>query len=156
LAANQAAGRASSESLHRRALAVAYDGTRPPFGLTQLAPQAIAFGRALVTAYPTQLNWRDSLLVYRDLAGAADPALDLDIRRLQRATQTLAGERDYLDFAQTLDRAGFPGEANAAFDEGVSRGMLDTAKPAIAQAAAAINRRVAADRPALARLHAAG
>ena len=145
LAANQAAGRASSESLHRRALAVAFDGTRPPLGLTQLAPQAIGFARALVAAYPSQVNWRDALLVYRDLA-AADPALDLDIRRLQRATQSLAGERDYLDFAQTLDRAGFPGEANAAFDEGVSRGMLDTAKPAIAQAAAAINRRVAADR----------
>jgi hypothetical protein len=155
LAANQAAGRASSESLHRRALAVAFDGTRPPLGLTQLAPQAIGFARALVAAYPSQVNWRDALLVYRDLA-AADPALDLDIRRLQRATQSLAGERDYLDFAQALDRAGFPGEANAAFDEGVSRGMLDTAKPAIAQAAAAINRRVATDRPALARLHALG
>ena len=124
LAANQAAGRASSESLHRRALAVAFDGTRPPLGLTQLAPQAIGFARALVAAYPSQVNWRDALLVYRDLA-AADPALDLDIRRLQRATQSLAGERDYLDFAQALDRAGFPGEANAAFDEGVSRGMLD-------------------------------
>ena len=136
-------------------LAVAFDGTRPPLGLTQLAPQAIGFARALVAAYPSQVNWRDALLVYRDLA-AADPALDLDIRRLQRATQSLAGERDYLDFAQMLDRAGFPGEANAAFDEGVSRGMLDTAKPAIAQAAAAINRRVAADRPALARLHAQG
>jgi hypothetical protein len=155
LAANQAAGRVSSESLHRRAVAVAFDGTRPPLGLTQLAPQAIGFARALVAAYPSQVNWRDSLLVYRDLA-AADPALDLDIRRLQRATQSLAGERDYLDFAQVLDRAGFPGEANAAFDEGVSRGMLDSAKPAIAQAAAAINRRVAADRPALARLHVQG
>jgi len=156
LAANQAAGRASSESLHRRALAVAYDGTRPPFALTQLAPQAIAFGRALVAAYPSPINWRDALLVYRDLAAGGDPGLELDIRRLQRATGALAGERDYLDFAQALDRAGFPGEANAAFDEGVSRGMLDSAKPAIAQAAAAINRRVAADRPALARLHAQG
>jgi len=155
LAANQAAGRASTESLHRRALAVAYDGTRPPFGLTQLAPQAVAFGRALVAAYPTQLNWRDSLLVYRDLA-AGDPALELDIRRLMRATSSLAGERDYLEFAQALDRAGFPGEAKAAFDEGVSSGMLDAAKPAVAQAVAAINRRAAADRPALARLHAQG
>jgi hypothetical protein len=155
LAANQAAGRASSESLQRRALAVAYDGTRPPFGLAALAPQAIAFARALVAAYPSPVNWRDSLLIYRDLAGG-DPALDLDIRRLQRATQSLAGERDYLDYAQTLDRAGFPGEAKAAFDEGVARGMLDSAKPAVAQAAAAISRRAAADRPALARLHAQG
>lgn len=155
LAANQAAGRASSESLHRRALAVAYDGTRPPLGLTQLAPQAIGFARALVAAYPNPVNWRDALLVYRDLS-AGDPALQLDIRRLMRASQSLAGERDYLEFAQALDSAGFPGEAKAAFDEGVSRGMLDAAKPAVAQAIAAINRRAAADRPALARLHASG
>jgi len=155
LAANQAAGRASTESLHRRALSVAYDGTRPPLGLTQLAPQAVGFARALVTAYPTALNWRDALLVYRDLA-AGDAELEIDIRRLMRASQSLAGERDYLEFAQALDRAGFPGESKAAFDEGVSRGMLDAAKPAVAQAIAAINRRAAADRPALARLHASG
>ncbi|HEV2816571.1 MAG TPA: hypothetical protein VGW40_05050 [Allosphingosinicella sp.] len=155
LAANQAAGRASSESLHRRALAVAYDGTRPPLGLTQLAPQAIGFARALVAAYPSAVNWRDALLVYRDLS-AGDAALELDLRRLQRATGSLAGERDYLDFAQALDRAGFPGEAKAAFDEGVSRGMLDAAKPAVAQAGTALGRRAAADRPALARLHAQG
>lgn len=155
LAANQAAGRVSPESLHRRAVAVAYDGTRPPFSLPTLAPQAIAFARALVAAYPNAINWRDALLVYRDLS-AGDPALELDIRRLQRATGSLAGERDYLDFAQALDRAGFPAEAKAAFDEGVSRAMLDAAKPAVAQAAAALNRRAAADRPALARLRAQG
>lgn len=155
LAADRAAGRASSESLHRRALAVAYDGIRPPLGVTALAPQAIAFARALVAAYPSPVNWRDSLLVYRELA-AGDPTLELDVRRLMRAAQSLAGERDYLEFAQAVDRAGFPGEAKAALDEGVSRGMLDAAKPVVAQAAAAINRRATADRPALARLHAQG
>ena len=40
---------------------------------------------------PSQVNWRDALLVYRDLA-AADPALDLDIRRLH-ARHPVAGRR---------------------------------------------------------------
>lgn len=155
LAANQAAARASSESLHRRALAVAYDGTRPPFALAALAPQAIGFARALVTAYPNPINWRDALLVYRELA-AGDPALALDIRRLQRATGSLTGERDYLDYALALNNAGFPGEARAALDEGVSHGMLDAAKPIVAEASRTVSGRVAADRPALARLRAQG
>jgi tetratricopeptide (TPR) repeat protein len=155
IAAGQASGRVAPESLHRRALAVAYDSTRPPIGLAQLAPQAILLGRALVAAYPSPINWRDALLAYRELA-PADPALGLDIRRLTRAAQGLAGERDYLDFAQTLDSAGFPAEAKAALDEGVSRGILDAAKPLVAQTIAAIGRRAAADRLALPRLHAQG
>src|SRR3954471_18179767 len=92
IAAGQASGRIAPESLHRRALAVAYDSARPPIGLSQLAPQAILLGRALVAAYPSPINWRDALLAYRELA-PADPALILDIRRLTRAAQGLAGER---------------------------------------------------------------
>jgi len=155
LAANQAAGRASSEALHRRAFAVAYDGTRPPLALAAVAPQTIAFARALVAAYPSPLNWRDALLAYRDLA-PADPALALDIGRLRRASQSLAGERDYLEFAQALNAAGLPGEAKSVLDEGVSRGMLDATKAAVAQAITATGRRATADRAALPRLRASG
>ena len=52
---------------------------------------------ALVGAYPTPVNWRDALLSYRELA-PADAALELDVRRLMRASQALAGERDYLEY----------------------------------------------------------
>jgi hypothetical protein len=155
LAANQAAGRASPESLHRRAFAVAYDGTKPPLALAALAPQTIAFARALVAAYPSPLNWRDALLAYRELA-PGDPALALDIGRLLRASQALAGERDYLQFAQALSGGELPAEAKSVLDEGVSRGMLDAAKPEVAQAIAATGRRAVADRAALPRLRAAG
>jgi tetratricopeptide (TPR) repeat protein len=149
--ANRAAGRASSEALHRRALAVAYDGTRPPLSLAQLGPQAVVLARALVAAYPSQVNWRDALLAYRDLAAAADPELRLDIGRLMRASGALAGERDYLEAAQALTTAS-PGEAKAVLDDGVSRRMLDSAKPAVAQAIAAASRQAATARAALPRL----
>ena len=128
LAANEAMGRPSPESLHRRALTVAFDATQringaPPLA-PQVAPQAIAFGQKLVAAYPTAANWRDALLDYRELA-PADPALALDIRRLMRAADALGGERDYLEFANLLGTAGLPGEAKAVLDDGVTRGMLD-------------------------------
>lgn len=118
IALNQAAGRPSPESWHLRALSLAADG--------RMAPQAFALARGLVAAYPSPLNWRDALLTYRELS-PPDPALDLDVRRLLRASQALAGERDYLETAEALQTAGFSGEAKAVLDEGVARNMLDAA-----------------------------
>ena len=143
LAAAAASGQAAPESWHRRALALAVEG--------RLGPQSVAFARGLVTAYPSPVNWRDALLVYRDLH-SADPALDLDVQRLMRAAQGLAGERDYMSFAEALSQASLAGEAKAVLDEGLSRGMLETSKPAVGQLVTAINRRATAERGTLARL----
>ena len=152
LAANEAAGRPSPEGWHLRALALAYDGTRPPVANMTFAPAAIALARALVAAYPSPTNWRDALLVYRDLA--PDPALALDIGRLMRASQALSGERDYMEFADSLAQANLVGEAKAVIDEGVTRNMVETSRlpPRLAPRIAA--RAVAADRAALAGLRA--
>jgi len=120
LAANEAMGRPSSETLHRRALTVAFDATQRINGAAPLAPQVVpqvvAFGQKLVAAYPSAANWRDALLDYRELA-PADPALALDIRRLMRAADAIGGERDYLEFANLLGTAGLPGEAKALLDQ---------------------------------------
>jgi tetratricopeptide (TPR) repeat protein len=152
LAANEALGRSSPESLHRRALTVAFDATQRIHGAAplapQVAPQVVMFGQKLVAAYPSPANWRDALLDYRELA-PADPALALDIRRLMRAADAIGGERDYLEFANLLGTAGLPGEAKALLDDGVTRGVLDPAKPAIAAAIAAVARRAVTDRAAL-------
>ena len=76
----------------------------------RLAAPSALLGRELIANYPNASNWRDALLALRvgepaRPAGTvapppADPALDLDIRRLARAADALAGERDYLEFAQ--------------------------------------------------------
>jgi hypothetical protein len=146
-AANEAAARLSPEGWHLRALAIAYDGTRPPVANMSFAPAAIALGRTLVAAYPTPTNWREALLVYRELA--PDPALALDIGRLMRASQALSGERDYMEFADSLAEANLVGEAKAVIDEGVARNMVETSRvpPRLAPRIAA--RAVAADRAAL-------
>lgn len=141
--AGQASGQPVPESWRLRALALAVEA--------RLAPQSILLARELVAVSPTPLNWRDSLLVYRQ-SGAVDPALDLDILRLMRAASALAGERDYLDLAGKLAEAGFHGEAKAVLDEGVARSMLDAREAAVRQAIAASTRRVAAEQSGLARL----
>lgn len=138
----RASGQLVPESWYHRAVALAVEG--------RLGPQSVAGARELVAAYPTPVNWRDALLVYSQ-AAPGDPALDLDIRRLMRASEALSGERDYLQFAEALGRANLPGEIKAVVDEGVSRGMLDPAKAEVRELVTANNRRVTADRAGLAR-----
>jgi len=141
VAAADATGRPAPESWHLRGLALAFE--------SRSAPSAFALGRALVTNYPSAVNWRDALLAYRELS-PPDPALALDIQRLMRASQSLGGERDYIEYAEAARTAGLIGEAKAVIDDGVSRNMLETARVPPALAAATAARAVAADRGRLA------
>ena len=138
----QASGQAAPESWHQRGLALAFDG--------RMAPQAIALARGLVAAYPTPSNWRDALYVYRQLA-AGDPALELDIRRLARASGGVAGERDILETARAFDGAGQAGEAKAVLDDAVARTMLDANEAQVRQLIASTNRGATQARAGLAR-----
>lgn len=138
----RAAAQPVPQSWYLRALALAFDG--------RLAPQAAAIGRELVTAYPAPGNWRDALFAYRQLGAAADPALDLDIRRLTLATGCLAGEREYVEYATALNRAGAPGAAKAAIDEGVARGMLTATDPEVRPLLTAANSAITRARAGLA------
>jgi tetratricopeptide (TPR) repeat protein len=119
VAAAQASGRPAPESWHLRGLALAFDA--------RMAAQAGVLARSLVANYPSPVNWRDALLAYRELA-PADPTLGIDVQRLMRASQALSGERDYNEYAEAAVRAQQIGEAKAVLDEGVSRGMIETAR----------------------------
>lgn len=152
LAAQRALGQPAPESWYQRALTIAVDG--------RLVAQSATLGRELVVNYPSAANWRDAVLALRAgepprPAGGvapppADPALDLDIRRMARAAEGLAGERDYLEFAQALTRANLAGEAKAVLDEGVSRGALDANEPIVRQQLTAVSARAAQERAGLA------
>ena len=139
----QAAGQPVPESWYLRSIALASD--------YNMAPQGVALARGLVTAYPSPVNWRDALHVYRQ-ASQPDPALDLDIRRLLRATQGLTGERDYIEFAEALVRAQHAGEEKAVLEEGIARGMLSATEPIVRQMTTANARRATAERAGLARV----
>lgn len=115
----QAANRPVPEAWYLRGLKHSFDA--------KLVPQSLDFSRGLVAAYPTPQNWRDVLLVRRDL-GQLDPAATIDLLRLLRGTKALAGERDYYALAEALTGAGFGAEAKAVLDEGIAAKMVDASE----------------------------
>jgi tetratricopeptide (TPR) repeat protein len=140
IAIRKAAGVQVPENWYKRVLALAYQG--------KLAPQSIKASRDLLTAYPSPTNWRDSLLIYLEVA-QPDRTTTLDTRRLLRAAKALAGERDYAELANTLDRSGYPGEVKAVLDEGVAAKMFEPTKAPFAQLRTAANSKIAEDKSTL-------
>lgn len=139
--ARRAAGQPVEQSWYRYALRLAYEGKQ--------RPQALKLSRDLVGAYPTKENWRDALLIYRDLT-RIDDATNLDLLRLMRASKALAGERDWYDLAYQLQSAALFGEAGAVLAEGQSLKMIDLNKPAFRELSTLVNKRASGDRASLA------
>lgn len=136
-----AEGRALPESRYKLALAQAeQSGQR---GV------AMELARAFIAAYPNPANWRDVLIIFRTL-GTADAAQVVDAWRLARATNALAGERDYLAAAQAMDAAGFPAEAKAIIDEGVARRILTATNASARTVLTAVGPRITRERGTLA------
>jgi tetratricopeptide (TPR) repeat protein len=135
--ARKAAQQPVPESWYRRALNLAVQH--------QMIPQALRLSRQLVTAYPTPVNWRDAVQIYRDVA-RPDQESSIDAWRLMRSVKALAGERDYLQFAQTLNTAGLAGETKAVLDEGVAARMVDPAEAGFKELLAASGKKAVADR----------
>ncbi|MBV8685203.1 MAG: hypothetical protein JOZ90_13915 [Alphaproteobacteria bacterium] len=141
IAAKKATGQPVDVSWYRYGLKIAYEG--------RMAPLALKMSRDLVTAYPTKENWRDSLLIYRDLTNL-DKAANIDLLRLMRATNSLSGERDWFELAEALDNGGLPGEAKAVLESGASQRMVDLKKPVFAELLRTTSGRIAGDRASLA------
>jgi predicted Zn-dependent protease len=138
-----ASGQQVPETWYKRALSLALQN--------KMAPQSAALSKALIAAYPTQTNWRDALLIYRD-SSSLDETGEIDLMRLMRATKALNGERDYYRFASQLRDRGLPGESKAVLDEGVAVKMVDPAKSPFKELIAANNGQVKGDQAALAGL----
>ncbi|WBO20997.1 tetratricopeptide repeat protein [Sphingomonas abietis] len=139
--AKKATGQPVDEDWYRRALSIAYDGKQPA--------GVIKYGQQLVDAYPRADIWRIALQTYRDTT-TLDPQVDLDALRLMRATKSLAGERDYYEYANTALNKGFPGEAKAVIDQGMSSNMVDNkalaTSKALAEIKAVAGPKIAADK----------
>lgn len=140
IALRTGAGQSAPESWYKRGLNLAL--------MHQLPTQSLQFSRDLVRAYPSPMNWRDALLVYRDVA-RPDPEAVVDAWRLTRTSKALAGERDYLQFAQALNAAGLEAESKAVLDQGVAGRWVDPGKPVFKEIITASTRGAAADRKGL-------
>lgn len=140
--ADVAAGRKPDENFLKRGVSVAYQSKQ--------ADQLAWWTQQQVRAYPTPQNWRTALITYRDGANL-DTQAQLDLMRLQRATRSLQGERDFYEYASSATDRGLPAEVVAVLDEGRSSGAVDVKKASIAELYKLAQGKVAADRTSLAR-----
>ncbi len=142
--ARRQAGQPVPERWHRFALRTAFDSRQD----AAVRAQAIPLARGLVAAYPSAENWRDALLIFREVA-VLDAAAQIDLWRLMLNAGALAGERDYFDFANALNQGGYPAEAKAVLDAGVSRRMVDASRSPFRELIATAGGRIAQDRAEL-------
>jgi tetratricopeptide (TPR) repeat protein len=138
----EASGRRMPETRYRLALGAAE--------IARQRPAAVEFGRQLVLNYPSPINWRDALIVFRTLGGPVEAGINLDALRLMRATGALSGERDYLTAARAFDQGGSASEAKAILEEAASRGMTAAGDAATRDLLATVTQHAAAERSGLA------
>jgi tetratricopeptide (TPR) repeat protein len=140
IALRKAAGQPAPESWYKRGLNLAL--------MQQIAPQSLQFARELVSAYPSPVNWRDTLTIYRDIA-KPDAATAIDAWRLSRMAKALGGERDYLVFAQALSAAGLAAESKSVLDQGIAARMVDPGKATFKELIADSARKAGAEKAGL-------
>ena len=140
IATRIAAGQKPEESWYKRALQIAFRAK---------LPSAPAAAIQWVSAYPSQKNWRDTIVIYQNASGQEDAAL-IDTMRLARAVGALQGENDYYRYTNTLVVKGFPGEAKAVLDEGFAAKAIDKSRATFSQIYSLASTRSQGDRASLA------
>ena len=140
IAARKAEGGAVPESWYRNALQIAYADRQ--------SAKAIQYGRDTLAAYPTQVNWRNALVVYRDTV-RADDAMNLDALRLMRASKSIKEKNEYYELARQLNQDGLPGEAKQVLEEASRSGLIAVTEPNYRTLMAAVSPKIAEDRASL-------
>jgi tetratricopeptide (TPR) repeat protein len=137
----EATGQKAPKEWYARAASVAYKA--------KLMNETSKWTRAQLKAYPNAENWRSALIIYRD-AAPRDAGMKLDLFRLMRATKSLAGERDYYEYAAQATDSGLPGEAKSVADEGFATSAVPAGSKAVTEIRTMANGKTASDRASLA------
>jgi tetratricopeptide (TPR) repeat protein len=127
------------EAWYRKALEISHNQRNRPL--------ALQLSRDVLAAYPTEVNLRNAIIIYREGA-TLDKDADLDMLRLMRASKVMSGPGAYMELAQVLNEAGLPGEAKSVLDEGTRLGVLKGGSGA--SLLSTLNGRIAEDRGSLA------
>ncbi|MBR0551527.1 hypothetical protein [Stakelama marina] len=118
ISAQVQAGKKPSEDLYKYGVAQAYKSKNDA--------ETMKWLKRWIVAYPSPENWRQVIGVYRQNAdkGNLPKADQLDLFRLMRATDSLASERDYFEYANLANNSGLPYEAKTVIDAGRASGKL--------------------------------
>jgi hypothetical protein len=81
-----------------------------------------------VRDYPSPEGWHDVVAIYVNSRGANRGAVPkqerIDLYRLQRATNSLADQADYDDYANSTQNSGLPWETKVVIEEGRAKGKI--------------------------------
>ena len=113
-----------------------------------LIEDAIALSMQAIEYYPSDKNWANAFAVQRNTLDMSDD-ITLDLLRLAAAKGALSSDRDYSDYIQAADAIRLPGEVSRILNEAVSKGILKTSDPFVAEAKSASEARLSADRAEL-------
>lgn len=138
---SEAAGQKAPEGWYARAASVAYKA--------KLNSEVAKWTRAQVKAYPTAENWRSALVTYRD-GSRLEGQMALDLFRLMRLTKSLAGERDFFEYAALANERALPGEAKSMIEEGFSTGVVSKTSRAVNEMLTTASGKIASDRASIA------
>ena len=137
-----ASGQKAPEEYYRYAIAKSYAAKRNA--------DTMAWLKKWVVAYPSSKNWRDALILSGIQANALiplDEAQKVDVFRLMRATNSLADQTDYLQYADSVNRRGLPSEAQAVIKEGLASGKIPASNTMAKGLMADATKNIAADGP---------
>ncbi|MES2421562.1 MAG: hypothetical protein V4595_09720 [Pseudomonadota bacterium] len=137
-----AAGQKAPEEYYRYAIAKSYAAKRNA--------DTMAWLKKWITAYPSAKNWRDVLIlsgIQQNALIPLDEAQKVDIFRLMRATNSLADQTDYLQYADSVNRRGLPSEAQAVLKEGMAQGKIPASNTMAKGLLADATKNIAADGP---------
>lgn len=140
IALEKSLGKKPPEAWYRRAVSVAYKAN--------MSADVGKWSRAQVLAYPTAENWRTALITYRDSA-RLEGQQSLDLFRLMRKTKSLAGERDFYEYASLATDRALPGEAKAMVEEGFASGAVSKSSRAVNEILTLATGKIASDRASL-------
>ena len=126
VAAERTAGRKVPESWYKYAIA-RLDKAR--------SPQAGDWTRMWLADYGTAANWRAAVYQFglQGADAARYSAVRIDLYRLLYATRSLAGLKEYLDYADAaLNTAALPEETRTVLKEGLASGAIPATSPTTA------------------------
>ena len=153
IAAQKASGQPVAQDWYERALSAAYNAKSGPELVkwggrlrghgTRLASVA---GASIVVPFVLAVGL--ALVLYRD-SKQMDGQITLDLYRLMRASKSIAGERDYFDYAAIASERGLPGETKAVVDMAVSSDAKLATSKNLAELRAGATPKIAADMASL-------
>jgi hypothetical protein len=140
--AEQAAGRKPPQDWYKYAVSHAIKANLPE--------QTNTWTQMWLASYGTKENWRTVIYTFGFSGPGAARMNDrnrIDLYRLMRVTNSLAGAKEYIDYADASNKIGLPTEAKAVIKEGFDTKIIPAGNATATDIAKQANESIASDKP---------